>query len=141
MRVESRKEHKFQDVLVDKLRERGSHVTSFVGSMYIAGQPDIEVVNKNGAIIKIELKVYRDTILPTSERVINLLRGPQVNTITRQLWGRNAPCLLVAEIAYNPGVLAIVYKTQMTLSHTDDFIRVICCAPLGTCPYLINQTI
>ena len=130
------KEHQFQDKYIEMLRTHGAYVNSVVGTFYNAGQPDLDVTSIHGAGIKVELKLYRAINTPSRDAIIALLRGPQINVITKQLWGRNAPCLIIAEIVAVPGTLCIVSKHTMSVDKTENTIKRLAHAPFGTCPYL-----
>lgn len=129
-------EHDFQDKYVDLFRETGAYIKPITGSVFMSGQPDLEIVSRYGAIIKVELKLHRLVSLPTRDSMIKLLKGPQVNVITRQLWGRNAPCLLIAEIAAVKDKLCIVTKDKLMFDTIHNSVKLIAHAPFGTCPYL-----
>lgn len=133
------KEHGFQDDFMEDLRRHGAHVASFVGNFYMAGQPDLEITSIHGCIMKVELKMYRYTALPTRQHIIGLLKGPQINVILKQLWGRNADCLIIAEIVAKPDTLCIVSKLGLSFDYKENVCKLLAHAPKGLCPYQLNQ--
>jgi hypothetical protein len=125
----------YQDDMMDNLRKRGARVVSFVGNRYLAGEPDVEVTSQCGAIIKIEFKLWRRTSLPTRDQIVALLEGPQINVVKNQLWGRNAPLLMIAGFAEVKGKSAIVNRTSIMFDTDENIVKMLAYAPFGTYPY------
>lgn len=103
-------EHKFQDKFVEYMRNTSrSYVHINVGSMMSSGQPDLTIINDNGFIWYAELKVWKNKNLPSNVQQIKaLLRGPQTNVITNQLWGRKVFAPIVTQLS--PDLICVVYK-------------------------------
>lgn len=129
----------YQDKMMEDLRKRGARVVSFVGNRYLAGEPDIEVTSRLGAIIKIEFKLWRKAKIPTRDDIVDLLDGPQINVVKNQLWGRNAPLLMIAGFAEVKGKSAIVNKTAIMFDNDENIVNMLSYAPFGTYPY--NSTV
>jgi hypothetical protein len=129
-------EAQFQDKLMEDLRGYGARATSYVGNIYLSGHPDLIIVSVHGATMFVELKLFRLVQMPTRETMLALLKGPQINVITKQLWLRNAPCLLVAEIVAKPDTLCIVSRHHLSFDTKHNFVKLMAHAPFGTCPYL-----
>jgi hypothetical protein len=129
----------YQDKMMEELRKRGARVVAFVGNRYLAGEPDIEVTSRLGAIIKIEFKLWRKTKIPTRDDIVALLDGPQINVVKNQLWGRNAPLLMIAGFAEVKGKSAIVNKTSIMFDNDENIVNMLSYAPFGTYPY--NSTV
>ena len=125
----------YQDKMMEELRKRGARVVSFVGNRYLAGEPDIEVTSTKGAIIKVEFKLWRKANVPTRDDIVDLLEGPQVNVVKNQLWGRNAPLLMVAGFSECQGKSAIVNKKEICFDLDQNICNMLAYAPFGTYPY------
>ena len=123
-------EAQFQDEFLSLLRKYGAYAVSVVGNIYQSGQPDISCVSMYGAETKVELKVYRKLTVPTREDVLALLRGPQINVITKQLWRRKANCVVIAHIAASPGKVCIVSKDRVCFDTVEN-----CAITLARLPY------
>jgi hypothetical protein len=117
-------EHKFQDVFLTYLRNTTKcYAHCNTASTLSAGQPDITICNDNGFVWYVENKVWRNKSLPTApSQVQDLLKGPQVNVIKHQLWRRNAPCIVVAQIGLVPDNVAICYKDKLFFMRWKDMI-------------------
>lgn len=134
MRV-SKEDNKLENVFSDDFKAEalkwGAYTISQAASMFMSGQPDLDCTSKYGATTKIELKVYRELEVPTREAVVALLRGPQVNVITRQLWGRNANCIIIAQIAAKPDMCCIVSKHTSSIAFWKEAAKILALLPFG----------
>lgn len=91
------KEAQFQDLFQAELRKWGCYVPSQAASMFMSGQPDLMIYNTVGNSFPAELKVWVNKNPPVSHHsMVGLLRGPQINVITKQLWSRNIYCPIIA---------------------------------------------
>jgi hypothetical protein len=107
-------EHKFQDKLLEYIRNTSrTYVHVNVGTTLSSGQPDLTIVNNDGRIWFMELKYWRLQRPPTIDTMKKLLKGPQINVITHQLWTRNVYCPIVAVDFINKDVAHILYKTTL----------------------------
>lgn len=98
-----RLEADFQDAFLKELNKHGAWASSIVGGMFSSGKPDIIVCARNGTLRLVELKMWNKVSVPTNDGLRSLLKGPQINVITQQLWAkRQNNCLLLALIAATP---------------------------------------
>lgn len=122
-------EHSFQTAFKAECTKWGSYVPSLVASMYMSGQPDLEIDNKNGLIIKVENKFWRGKAPPsTAEHMHMLLRGPQINVIKHQLWPRNVLCLIQAQLSSDLDQCCLCHKEQITFANWKTFAKMCCLA-------------
>jgi hypothetical protein len=121
----SGRENKFQDEYLAALRSYGAYAISVVGGVYQSGQPDLSCVSTHGQETKIELKVYRAISVPTREKVLQLLKGPQRNVIINQLFRRNANCLIIAQIGAVPSDCAVLSREKFSIAKVIDTAKLI----------------
>lgn len=114
------RENKFQDEFLAKLREHGAYAVSITGNIYQSGQPDISCESIYGAHTKVELKVYRGLEVPDRTVIIKLLRGPQINVITNQLWRRKSNCIIIAQIGATPDKVCIVSRQRHSFDTVEN---------------------
>lgn len=94
------KENKFQDMFTEELRRLDCYVHSQAASMFMSGQPDLHIYNTQRFQFTCELKMWRLVSQPqTTAHLVKLLRGPQINVITKQIWRRNFYCPIIAQDA------------------------------------------
>jgi hypothetical protein len=125
------KENKFSDEFKEKTREHGAYSISTVASLYMSGQPDLTITSKYGMETKAELKIYRGLEMPDRAAVIKLLRGPQINVITIQLWRRNANCIVIAQIGAKLDTCCIVSKHKVSFALWVDAAKILATLPFG----------
>lgn len=127
------KENAFSESFKQSLRLHGAYATSVIGTLYASGQPDIDCSSINGQNTKIELKVYRGTVVPTFDAVVALLRGGQRNVILHQLWKRKVNCIVVAQIGHCPDKCAIVSSSgKITIDFIENTATIIARLPYGS---------
>lgn len=125
-------EHKFQDEFIAELRMHRAYVMGVIGSMYSAGQPDLDITSIYGANSKVELKLYHGLTLPTRDGVLRLLRGPQINVITKQLWGRKCNCVILAQVAAKPDTCCIVSAQRISFDLWKNAAKILAHLPYGS---------
>lgn len=109
-----REEQVFRDALKLDLDRHGVYCRVLHGNMYQSGLPDLVAVAPCGMTFFMELKYWNRVTTPTIEQCLSLLKGPQQMVIRRELWGRNAPCLLVTQHHADPSIASIVFKSRIT---------------------------
>lgn len=125
------KENKFSDEFKEECRLHGAYAVSTVSSLYMAGQPDLSITSKLGQETKAELKIYRGVSLPTRDNIINLLRGPQVNVITNQMFRRNANCIVIAQIGAKLDTCCILSKHKISFALWKEAAKIVAILPFG----------
>lgn len=126
------KECQFQDEFLADIRSHRAYAMGVVGSLFSAGQPDLDITSIHGNVTKAELKVYRNINVPTREQIIALLKGPQINVITKQLWPRNSNCVIIALIDAKPDTCCIVSKHKLSFDLWKNVSKIIAHLPYGS---------
>lgn len=124
-------ENKFSDDFKDAIHRNGGYAVSVVASLYMAGQPDLDITSAAGVLLKAELKVHRATSVPTVDSVMGLLRGPQRNVIPNKYWRRNAECPIIAQIAAQPAACCILYKKNLSFDLWENVAKILARLPFG----------
>jgi len=129
-------EYKFQDAFVALMRSHGAHVVSVIGGIYQSGQPDLDVTSREGNMMKVELKYYRLLRIPDFADMMGLLKGPQRNVIPMQLWKRNAACLIIAQLGFDPDKVCILFKQKITFDSVTNCAKILAHSTPCSRPYM-----
>lgn len=118
-------EHSFQTAFKAECVLWGAYVPSLVASMFMSGQPDIDITTKHGLMFKIENKYYRGQASPSTwQEMHSLLRGPQIAVIKQQYWRRNALVLIQAQLSTKPDLSCLCYKEQIGIANWKTFAKI-----------------
>jgi len=90
------KESKFQDDVVDFMRKKKCFIKPLTGSMFMAGMPDVMIINRANQIFFVEHKRWELKHNPSAAELFDLLDGPQRNLIPNELWVRKVFCPIIA---------------------------------------------
>lgn len=86
------------------------------GNQYQAGIPDCLIQSTGGLFTLVELKFWNVFARPADFHAMqNLMKGAQISVIKHQIWKRNGPCLLVAQLGYELDNCCICYKDKINV--------------------------
>lgn len=131
MKPQFGKENAFSAEFKDECRKHGAYAISVAASLYMSGQPDIDITSNDGQNTKVELKVFRQVAVPTRASCLALLRGPQINVITTQLWRRNCNCIILVQIGAKPDTSCIISKHGFYIDLWRNVAKICATLPFG----------
>lgn len=95
----------------------GAYAKVTHGNMFQAGLPDLMIWSKTGLGMCAELKYWENAGLPKTAACLHkLLKRTQPLVVKKELWGRDAHCLVIAVLNHNKNLCAIAYKDQMAIT-------------------------